>query len=90
MALSTFVETPCVFAIEEHIGPYIVPCEFIPGNVLHINAGLTEIQQEQLLNILTKEYGSFAWEYTDMKCIHLDTCIHHIYIDPTIPPMRQP
>ena len=25
-----------------------------------------------------------------MKGIHPDTCIHHIYMDPTIPPMRQP
>ena len=25
-----------------------------------------------------------------MKGIHLDTCIHHIYMDPNIPPVRQP
>ena len=25
-----------------------------------------------------------------MKGIHPKTCIHHIYMDPTIPPMRQP
>jgi hypothetical protein len=27
-----------------------------------------------------KLFRHFAWEYTDMKGIHLDTCIHHIYI----------
>ena len=60
MALSTFVETPCVFAIEEHIGSYTVPCEVSPGKVLHINAGLTESQQEQLLKVLKIQFGSFA------------------------------
>ena len=25
-----------------------------------------------------------------MKGIHPDTCIHHIYMDPNIPPIRQP
>ena len=25
-----------------------------------------------------------------MKGIHPDTCIHHIYMDPNIPPVRQP
>ena len=85
-----FAETPCVFAIEEHIGSYIVPCEVIPKNVLHINAGLNESQQGQLLKVLKIQFGAFAWEYTDMKGIHPDTCIHHIYIDPTIPPVRQP
>ena len=34
--------------------------------------------------------GEFAWEYTDMKGIHPDTCIHHIYIDANISPVRKP
>ena len=89
MDLSTFVETPCIFTIEEHIGSYEVPCEFSPGNVLHINVGLTESQQEQLLNVLKNQSGEFAWEYNDMKVIQPDTHIHHIYMDPTIPPVRQ-
>ena len=59
MALSTFVETPCVFEIEKHIGFYIVPCEVIPGKVLHINTGLTESQQEQLLKVLKNQSGAF-------------------------------
>ena len=55
MALSIFVETPCVFSIEEHIGSYTVPCEVIPGKFLHINAGLTKSQQEQLLKVLKSQ-----------------------------------
>ena len=69
---------------------YTVPREVSPGKFLHINAGLTKSQQEQLLKILKKQSGSFAWEYTDMEGIQIDTCIHHIYMDPTIPPVRQP
>ena len=45
-ALSTFVDTPCVFAIEEHTGSYTIPCEVGLGKFLHINAGLSENQQE--------------------------------------------
>ena len=73
MALSTFVETPCVFAIEDQIGSYTMPCEVSPRKALHINPGLTESQQEQLLKVLKSQSGVFAWEYTDMKGIHPDT-----------------
>ena len=90
LALSTFVDTPCVFAIEEHKGSYTIPCEVNLGKVLHINAGLTESQQEQLLKVLKIQSKSFAWEYNDMKGIHPDTCIHHIYMDTHISPIRQP
>ena len=90
MALSMFIETPCVFTIEEHTTPFTIPCEVGPEKFLHINAGLSEYQQAQLLKVLKKQAGAFAWEYTDMKGIHPDTCIHHIYMDPNIPPVRQP
>jgi len=76
--------------MEYHIGPYTIPCEVGPKKFLHINAGLSENQQAQLLEVLKKQVGAFAWEYTDMKGIHPDTCIHHIYMDPNIPPVRQP
>ena len=55
MALSTFIDTPCVFSIEEHIESYTIPCEVGHGKVLHINAGLTESQQEQLLKVLKSQ-----------------------------------
>ena len=88
MALSTFIETPCVFEIEEHIGYYTVLCEVSPGKFLQINVGLTESQQEQLLKVLKIQSGAFAWEYIDMKGIHPETCIHHIYIYASISPIR--
>ena len=88
--LSTFVDTPCVFAIEENIGSYTISCEVGPKFFLHINVGLSENQQDQLLKVLKTQAGEFPWEYTDMKGIHLDTCIHHIYMDPNISPVRKP
>ena len=69
MALSTLMETPCVFAIEEHIRSYTTPCEVSPRKVLHINAGLTKSQQEQLLKVLKSQARAFEWEYSDMKGI---------------------
>ena len=44
MALSMFTETPCVFTIEEHTGPYTIPCEVGPEYFLHINTELSENQ----------------------------------------------
>ena len=88
MALSTFVDTSCIFVIEEHIGSYTIPCEVSLGKVLHINARLTESQQEKLLKVLKIQSRSFAWEYTHMNRIHPDTFIHHIYMDASISPIR--
>ena len=90
MALSMFTETPCVFTIEEHTRPYTIPCDIGPKKFLHINAGLSENQQAQLLKVLKKQAGAFAWEYIDIKGIHPDTCIHHIYMDPNISRVRNP
>ena len=85
-----FIEASCVFTIEEHTRPFTIPCEVDPEKFMHINVGLSEDQQAQLLKVLKKQAGAFAWEYTDMKSIHPNTCIHHIYMDPNIPPVRQP
>ena len=81
---------PCVFTIEEHIGPYTIPYEVGLEKFLHINTGLSENQQAQLLKVLKKQAGEFAWEYTNMKGIHPDTYIHHIYMDPSMSPVGKP
>ena len=85
-----FTKTPCFFTVEEHTGPYTIPSEVGPKKFLHINAGLSENQKSQLLKVLKKQAGAFAWEYTDMKGIHPNTCIHHIYMDTRTSPIRQP
>jgi hypothetical protein len=34
--------------------------------------------------------GYFAWDYSNLKGIHPNTCIHHIYTNDQIIPFRQP
>ena len=43
-----------------------------------------------MLKVLKIQYGEFSWEYMNMKGIHPNTCIHHIYMDASISPIRQP
>ena len=57
---------------------------------LHINAELSENQQAQLLKVLKKQVGALTWEYNYMRVIHLNTYIHHIYMDPRMSPARKP
>jgi hypothetical protein len=64
--------------------------EIFQGKTFNINSILEEIQKEQLIEILQKHYGAFAWEYNDMHGIHPNTCIHNIYIDDNSIPIRQP
>ena len=87
---SIWTNIPCIFAIEESLKSYTILCEVSPRNHLHVNVGLTKTQQEKLLKVLEKQTGAFAWEYTDMKGIHPDMCVHHIYTDDKINPLRQP
>ena len=57
-----FIETPCVFKIEEHTRPYTIPCDVGPIKLLHINVVLSENHQAHLLKVLKKQAGAFAWE----------------------------
>ena len=43
-----------------------------------------------LLQLLQKYKKEFAWDYIDMKGIHPDTCIHHVYTQENIRPVRKP
>jgi hypothetical protein len=69
---------------------FTIPYEISLGIFLHINSGLNADQKKQLVSILKKQSGEFAWEYIDMKGIHPDTCIHRIYTQGEIPPVRKP
>jgi len=40
--------------------------------------------------MIQRWFDAFAWDYTDMKGIHRDTCIHHIYANDQIRPIRHP
>jgi hypothetical protein len=79
-----------VFTIDEHLGSSTIPIEIGLGKSLYINSGLSPNQQKQLMKVLKEQSGEFAWEYTDMRGVHPDTCIHHIYIQSKVRPVRQP
>jgi hypothetical protein len=64
--------------------------EIIPGKCLYINSDLEVEQQDQLIQMIQEQSDAFAWDYSDMKGIHPDTCIHHIYTNDQIRPVRQP
>jgi len=64
--------------------------EISPGKTLNIGAFLETSQERILLDLLIKYQKAFAWDYTDMQGIHLETCTHHIYTDTSIQPVRQP
>ena len=79
-----------VLFIDEKVGASTIPMEISLGRSLFINANLSQDQQNQLVKLLKAQSGAFAWIYTDMKDIHPDTCIHHIYTQENIRPVRQP
>jgi len=64
--------------------------EIFPGKTLNINKKLEKLKQEELTKILQKHSTAFAREYTDMKGIDPNNCIHHIYIEENSRPIRQP
>ena len=50
---------------------------------------MEKFQQEELIKTLQKHSSSYAWEFTDMKGINPETCIHHIYIEENSRPIRK-
>ena len=64
--------------------------DIFPGKDFNISFALDSLQQEQLVHILHKHSNAFSWDYTDMKGIHPNTCIHHIYTKENVKPVRKP
>jgi hypothetical protein len=64
--------------------------EIIPGKCLYINSNLEYEQKDQLIQMIQEQSDAFAWDYSYMKGIHTDTCIHHIYTNDQIRPVRKP
>ena len=64
--------------------------EIEPGKTLNINKNLTEDQAQRLVQLLRKYKEAFAWDYLDMKGIDPQLCMHHIYIEKDVRPIRQP
>ena len=82
--------TTSVMTINEQLEPDTLSVEISPGKSLYINPRLDSEQRAQLIQILQKQSGAFTWEYKDMKGIHPNTCIHHIYTQEKVRPIRQP
>jgi hypothetical protein len=47
-------------------------------------------QQQKLIQMILEQSSAFEWDYSDMKDIHPDTCIHHIYTNDQIIYVRKP
>ena len=76
--------------INEQLEPNTLPIEISPQKSLYINPRLDSEQQTQLIQILRKQSGAFTWKYKDIRGIHPDTCIHLIYTQGNVRPIRQP
>jgi hypothetical protein len=57
---------------------------------LYINSCLELEQKTQVIEMLQRQFDSFAWDYANMKGIHPDTCTHHIYTNDQIILVIQP
>lgn len=40
--------------------------------------------------MVQEKFGDFTWDYLDMKGMHPDTCIHQIYTNVDMRPIRRP
>jgi hypothetical protein len=74
--------------IEEGKESTIQAIEISHGKSLYINASLETDQQQKLIQMIQGKFDAFAWDYSDMKRIHPDTCMHHIYTNDQIRPIR--
>jgi hypothetical protein len=87
---STLYSTYFIFEIDECAMSYTMPYDISAGKFLYINSRLDADTQEELVNFLKDQSIAFSWEYTDMWGIHLDTCIHLIYTQALMTPIRKP
>ena len=62
----------------DKFGNYLI--KKFPGKTLNINNNLEESQKKELVKMLQEHSSAYAWEYTEMKGIGPNTCMHHIDI----------
>ena len=79
-----------VSQIEERKESVFQDVEINPGKSLYINASLEIDRQPKLIQMIQGKSDAFAWDYSNMKGIQPDTCMHHIYTKDQIRPVRQP
>jgi hypothetical protein len=76
--------------INENLEPDTIPIEISLEKSFYINLKLDFDQQTQLIQVLQNLSGAFACEYKDMRDIHPDNYIHHIYTQENARPIRKP
>jgi hypothetical protein len=64
--------------------------ETCPSKTLKINTNLIVDQEKKMSVILKNHILALAWDYKDMKGIHLDIFTHHIYIKDGFVPIWKP
>ena len=79
-----------IFPVNTISNPIIKTIEVHPGKHLNIGNQLQSKQEQEVIALIQKYSKEFAWDYTDMQGIHPNTCIHHIYTDDKLKPVRQP
>jgi hypothetical protein len=79
--------TTTLLQIEEGKESTIQAIEIRPGKSLYIISSLETNQQQKLVQMIQGQSDAFAWDYSDMKGIHPDTCMHHIYTNDQIRPI---
>ena len=57
------------------------------GETLNISYNMEESQKKELVKMLQNHSFDYAWEYTNMKGIDPNTCMHHIYIEQNFRPI---
>jgi len=64
--------------------------EIEPGKKSNINPNLSDAETQQLMKFLHENKEAFARDYTDMKGISPELCIHRIYVKEGARPVCQP
>ena len=57
---------------------------------MNINETLTADQEQKLVQLLRKYKEAFTWYYANVKGIDPQLCMHHIYTEKDVRPIRQP
>ena len=76
-----------IFSVDSISNSHIKTIEIFPRKSLNINSDLEVSQEKKLIELLRKYSKAFAWDYTNMLGIHLDTCTHHIYMEDNVRPI---
>jgi hypothetical protein len=79
-----------ISTINEEEDSVVKNVEISPGKYLYINSILESDYQQKMIQMIQGKSDDFAWNYSDMRGIYPDTCIHHIYTNDQIRSVRNP